>query len=63
MSKAKAVFATKIGDEDWQEQFLTDHPDRIEAAQEWAKANGFDRIRVAEIDLSTPPDFTKTIRK
>lgn len=57
----KAVYATKIGDEDWQEQFLTDKPDRIEAAQEWARRNGFDRIRVAEIDLSKPPDWLATV--
>jgi hypothetical protein len=57
----KAVFATKIGDEDWKEQFLTDHPERIEKAQEWARLNGFDRIRVVETDLSTPPDWRATV--
>ena len=29
--------------------------------REWAKANGYDRLRIAEIDLMQKPDFTKTI--
>jgi len=55
---AKTLWATRIGDEDWQEELITEHEDQIEAASEWAKANGFDRLRVADIDLSEPPDFT-----
>ena len=56
----KILFAVKIGDEDWQEQLITDAEDRIPAASEWARANGFDRLRVADID-DTPPDFIKAM--
>lgn len=58
----KVLFAVKIGDEDWQEQLITEREEQIENASTWAKANGFDRLRVADIDLSKKPDFTKTIR-
>lgn len=57
----KVLFAVRKGDEDWQEQLITEQPDKIQAASEWAKQNGFDRLRIAEIDLGTAPDFTKTI--
>ena len=57
----KILFAVKIGDEDWQEQLITEQEEHIEAASQWAKENGFDRLRVAEIDLSTPPDFSSTL--
>lgn len=53
----KILFAVKTGDEDWQEQLITEQEDKIEAAKQWAKANGFDRLRVADVDLSKPPDF------
>lgn len=59
--KEKVLFATKIGDPNWKEDFITDKENEIEAATAWCKANGYDRIRVAVIDLSTPPDFTKTL--
>lgn len=57
----KVLFAVRKGDADWQEQLITEQPDKIQAASEWAKKNGFDRLRIADIDLSTKPDFTKTI--
>lgn len=57
----KVLFATRVGAEDWQEQLITEDESKIEAASAWAKANGFDRLRVATIDLSEPPDFRKTI--
>lgn len=59
--KTKILFAVRIGDEDWQEQLITEVPERIPAAAEWARANGFDRLRIAEIDLSQKPDFQSTI--
>jgi len=59
----RILFAVKVGDADWQEQLITENSeyDRIAEASVWAEANGFDRLRVADIDLSTPPDFTKTL--
>lgn len=59
--KVKTLWATKIGDEDWQEQLITESEKDIPAASEWAKQNGFDRLRIAVIDLSTPPNFGKTV--
>ena len=61
MDKVKTLWAVKKGDADWQEELITEVAERIPAAKEWAKANGFDRLRVAEIDLTTPPDFTKVL--
>ena len=55
--KTKVLWATKIGDADWMEQVITEHTERIESASAWAKANGFDRLRVAEIDLGVAPSF------
>jgi hypothetical protein len=56
----KVLFAVKIEDEDWQEQLITEHEDRIPDAEEWAKQNGFDRLRIAEIQDGIP-DFSKTV--
>lgn len=57
----KVLFAVRIGNEDWQEELITEDASKIEAATAWAKAHGFDRFRVAEIDDS-PPDFAKTVK-
>jgi hypothetical protein len=48
---ATAVFAVKIGYEDWAEELVAEDPADIEAAIATAKANGYDRIRVANIEL------------
>ena len=53
----KVLFAVKIGDADWQEQLITEQSEHIKAASDWALANGFDRLRVAEIDLNSAPQF------
>jgi hypothetical protein len=58
----KVLFAVRIGDEDWQEQVITEVPERIEAASEWARNNGFDRLRVATISDEFP-DFAATINQ
>jgi hypothetical protein len=60
--KEKILFATRIGDEEWKEELITDNEENIEAATNWAIKNGFDRIRIAEIDLSIIPDFTKVLK-
>lgn len=36
-------------------------PEKIERVKALAARDGFHSFRVAVIDLSTPPDFTKTI--
>lgn len=57
----KILWGTRVGDPNWMEEVLTENEERFEDAKKWALANGFDRFRVAELDLSTPPDFTKTL--
>ena len=63
MSKDTALFGTRIGDADWQEQLITEVAERIPGARDWAKANGFDRLRVVTIDLDAPPDFTQVVNE
>lgn len=62
MATTRVLFAVKVGAEDWQEQLITENPASIEAASAWARTNGFDRLRVAEIDLDVAPDFRATVR-
>ncbi len=57
----KILFAVRIGDADWQEELITENESAIEQASKWALANGFDRLRIADIDLSIPPDFIGAI--
>ena len=63
MDSIKVLYGVRIGNEDWQEEILTETADRIEAAKAWALQNGFDRLRVATIDLSKPPDFRNVFNK
>jgi hypothetical protein len=55
------LWATKKGAEDWQEQLITEQEDKIEQAARWAKENGFDRLRIANINLSEKPNFAGTV--
>ena len=57
----KILWGTKKGDPEYMEQLITEDETRIEDAKRWAARNGFDRLRVANIDLSAPPDFTETL--
>jgi len=58
----KILFAVKVGDEDWQEQLITENEAAIEPASKWALVNGFDRLRVAEIGDDVP-DFSKVLAR
>lgn len=58
----KILFGVKVGEPDWAEQIITEQEDKIPHAREWAIKNGFDRLRVAEID-DNPPDFAGTVKK
>lgn len=54
----KILWATKIGEPDWKEDLITEVEADIPAASEWAKANGFDRLRIAEVgDEPEMPEF------
>ena len=57
----KVLWAVRVGEPDWAEEIITEVAERIPAASEWARANGFDRLRVADVDLTTPPDFAGTV--
>jgi len=63
----KVLYGVKNGDEDWQEQLLLSGPNatdaNIEKVKQLAAKDGFGKFRVASIDLSKPPDFTKALRK
>jgi hypothetical protein len=59
----KVLFAVKKGEPDYMETLITDKPDHIDRAKEWASKNGYDRFRISEIDLGTSPNFIQTIIK
>jgi hypothetical protein len=59
----KVLWATRIGNEDWQEEIITTDETKIPDAKKWAMANGFDRFRVQVIDQDEVPDFTKVLNK
>jgi hypothetical protein len=62
-------YATKIGDPDWKEiiaisgrpEKLT--PDQLAKVKAAMKKDGYDRLRMAKIDLSTAPNFGGTVRR
>lgn len=60
----KILWAVRIENEDWQAELITEVEDRIPAASEWARANGFNRLRVATIDDNANPTemFIKAVR-
>jgi len=57
----KVLFACKVGESDWAEELITEDESQFEAAQKWATANGYDRFRIAKIQLNKPLDFLTTL--
>ena len=57
----KILWATKIGEPDHAEQLITEQHDQIEPASKWAVENGFDRLRIADINMAEVPDFTNNL--
>lgn len=53
----KVLFAVKQGEPNWAEVVITENESKFEEAKKWAEANGFDRFRIAEIDMSKKPKF------
>lgn len=41
----------------------TNETELMKKGEEWAARNGYDRLRIAKINLATPPDFKGTIRR
>lgn len=61
------LYGCKIGEPDYMEEILyqckgyVNKDEIIAKGQEWANNNGYDRLRVSVVDLSTPPNFTKSV--
>jgi hypothetical protein len=61
------LYGCKIGEPNYMEEILyhckgyTNKEKLMTKGREWAKANGYDRLRITEINLMDKPDFTKTI--
>jgi len=55
------LYGTRKGAEEWQEEIISTNPAAFDKAKAWAIEQGFDRLRIGAIDLSTPPDFAKTV--
>lgn len=61
------LYGCKIGDPNYMEEILfaqkgyVNHEKLMEEAKVKAAQFGYDRLRISVIDLSTPPDFTKTV--
>jgi len=58
----RILWATKKNEPEWKEQLITEQEGNIEKASKWAIKNGFDRLRVSDIDLTTKPDFKEGLR-
>lgn len=54
------LYGTRKGSEF--EELLSTQPELFEKVKQLASADGFTNFRVAIIDLSKPPDFSKTLR-
>jgi len=65
--KETLLYGCKIGEPNYMEEILyqckgyVNHDEVMNKGKEWAKANGYDRLRISVIDLSIKPDFTKAI--
>lgn len=63
------LYGCKIGDPKYMEEILyqckgyTNETELMKKGEEWAARNGYDRLRIAKINLATPPDFKGTIRR
>ena len=60
--KESILWGTKKGNPAWMQEIITNDKRNFEKARAWAKRNGFDRFRIAEIDTSKAPDFTNTLQ-
>jgi hypothetical protein len=61
------LYGCKIGEPNYMEEILyqckgyTNKQELLSKGQEWAKNNGYDRLRVSVIDLSIAPNFIQAI--
>jgi hypothetical protein len=63
--KEQAIWAVKKGQEAWREEVIYSGPPLSKEMQakceQWIEENGFDRMRIASLDLTAPPNFTETV--
>jgi len=59
----EVLWAVKKGEPDYMEQIITAKPEKIEEAKKWAEANGFDRFRIATVNMNKKPNFAKVVEK
>lgn len=57
----KILYGVKLDNEDWQEEVLCTQEERFEEVKILASKDGFNRFRVAKINLIEKPDFRKTV--
>ncbi len=63
------LYGCKIGQPSYMEEILyecrgyVNKDELMKKGNEFAKANGYDRLRISVIDMSTPPNFAGTITK
>lgn len=61
------LYGCKIGEPNYMEEILyeckgyTNQEELLKKGQEWAKNNGYDRLRISVIDLSIEPNFIQAI--
>lgn len=66
--KETLLYGCKIGDPSYMEDILyqckgyVNKEELMNKGREWAAKNGYDRLRISVIDLSIPPDFSKTVK-
>lgn len=66
--KETLLYGCKIGEPKYMEEILyqckghVNHDEVMEQGKKWAAKNGYDRLRISVVDLSTPPNFAKTIQ-
>jgi len=65
--KETLLYGCKIGQPDYMEEILyqckgyVNKEEVMNKGKQWADKNGYDRLRISIIDLSTPPNFIKSI--
>ena len=65
--KNTLLYGCKIDAPNYMEEILyeckgyVNKDELIKKGEAWAKQNGYDRLRIAEIDLSIPPNFKQSI--
>lgn len=65
--KETLLYGCKINAPKYMEQIIyqckgiTNKKELMKKGKQWAKVNGYDRLRISVIDLTQKPNFTKTI--